>query len=592
MPPIIFLDGPVTVTPSASRVTVTTKEPFTPLPSVAAAVMVAEPTATPVTTPLASTLAILVLVLDQVTPWAASSGVIVEVSLSVLSASFKSITLDSLSDSTVTFAAAGDTSISYAPAAPLPSAAVAVMVTFSGCSTALAVTTPLVLTVATSALSVVHVTVLLVVFVGVTVAVSVIVLPPIIFLDGPVTVTPSASRVTVTTKVFFVPVPSLAVAVMFAEPTAAPVTVQERPSAVILAIFVSELFHVTAWAASCGSVFAVSNSVFSSLLRSINPALDSTPSTSSRICAVAGSTVTAKVSVTRLPSFAAAVIPATPGAIPVTTPLLETVATAGSLEDQVTALLVACEGVTAAVQFSVKPTTAFGLPALTVMLSTSVATVTLQVAFSPLPSVAVAVMVAEPAFRPVTVHLRPLAEILATVELVVVHLTPACASGAKPPSTASKSSVWLTPALSGMIAVRRGSLSSSSEAMIVTLSTAFAALPIGPALAASGSGSPCPSGCSLGCSTGCSLGCSLGCSTGCSLGCSLGCSTGCSLGCSVGCSPGCSPGCSSSGSDGSGLSLSAPLGASVDSTCGGSDGFGSDGAGSLGSSPAEPGALS
>ena len=104
------------------------------------------------------------------------------------------------------------------------------------------------------------------------------------------------------------------------------------------------------------------------------------------------------------PSFVVTVMVAVPAALAVTTPEDDTVATDVLLDDQVTDLSVALEGVTVAVSVSVSPTVMerddlFRLTPVTEIVCAL--TVTVHVAFLP-PSFVVTVMVAVPAAFAVT----------------------------------------------------------------------------------------------------------------------------------------------------------------------------------------------
>ncbi len=109
---------------------------------------------------------------------------------------------------------------------------------------------------------------------------------------------------------------------------------------------------------------------------------------------------------------------ALPAAIAVTQPSASTVAMAGALLDQLTALT-APAGETVAVSFTDSRTrrVASVMSRITPVASAFV-TVTLQEAFTPLPSVAAAVMLASPRARAVTL---PLSSTIATAELSEIH---------------------------------------------------------------------------------------------------------------------------------------------------------------------------
>src|SRR6266702_3080567 len=122
-----------------------------------------------------------------------------------------------------------------------------------------------------------------------------------------------------------------------------------------------------------------------------------------------------------------AVIAAEPVATPVTTPLLLTVATAGTLVDHVTVRPLSrlpAESFGVAVNWTVAPTRIVAELGATVTEATGTgATVTAAV---PLFPPAVAVMVAEPAVLPVT---SPLALTVATAVTLLAHITDVPISG-------------------------------------------------------------------------------------------------------------------------------------------------------------------
>ena len=136
---------------------------------------------------------------------------------------------------------------------------------------------------------------------------------------------------------------------------------------------------------------------------------------------VAALTVTVQVAFLP-PSFVVTVMVAEPAAFAVTTPELETEATVELLEDQVTLLFVAFEGVTVATRDWVSPSfivrdVMFRLTPVTETVAAL--TVTEQVAVLP-PSFVVTEIVAVPAFFAVT---TPLEETVATVVLFEDHVT-------------------------------------------------------------------------------------------------------------------------------------------------------------------------
>ncbi|OPX86619.1 MAG: hypothetical protein A4E52_01502 [Pelotomaculum sp. PtaB.Bin013] len=137
-------------------------------------------------------------------------------------------------------------------------------------------------------------------------------------------------------------------------------------------------------------------------------------------------TVTAHFAYLPLPSTAMAVMLAVPAPTAVTLPLLSTVATALLSELQFTPLLLALLGVTLAVRFSVSPTFMLRLLELKLTLVTNTGpdgtsvTVTAHFAYLPLPSAAMAVMLAVPAPFAVTL---PLLSTVATAFLSELQFT-------------------------------------------------------------------------------------------------------------------------------------------------------------------------
>ena len=122
------------------------------------------------------------------------------------------------------------------------------------------------------------------------------------------------------------------------------------------------------------------------------------------------------------PSLVVTVIVALPPPLAVTTPEEETVATEVLLEDQLTVLSVALDGVTVAVSVAVSPSVkvnCVGLNATPDTGTVAALTFTEQVAFLA-PSVVVTVIVAEPAFFVTT---TPASDTVATSMLLEVHIT-------------------------------------------------------------------------------------------------------------------------------------------------------------------------
>ena len=137
-------------------------------------------------------------------------------------------------------------------------------------------------------------------------------------------------------------------------------------------------------------------------------------------------TVTWQVAYFPLPSWAVHVMVAIPGATAVSLPVEDTVATFVLLDLHATALLVALDGSTVAVNEPLLPTGHFMAFVLRITLETGIfasVTVTVHFAVLPLPLCA-AVMTAVPAATACTL---PDAEMVATEELELFHVTAACA---------------------------------------------------------------------------------------------------------------------------------------------------------------------
>lgn len=195
-----------------------------------------------------------------------------------------------------------------------------------------------------------HVTNLFVAVDGVIVAIKVAVPPTATATDDgamlmPVTNTNGAGTIIVT--VADLPEPSAAFAVIVAVPGAFPVTIPVLDTVatdVLLDDHVTDLF-----AAFDGNTDAV-NVIVPPTVTDVDVAVIDTDDT--RI----GFTVTVEVADLPEPSAALAVIVAVPGALPVTTPVLDTVATDALFDDHVTDLLLAFDGDTAADNDTVPPT--------------------------------------------------------------------------------------------------------------------------------------------------------------------------------------------------------------------------------------------
>ena len=248
------------------------------------------------------------------------------------------------------------------------------------------------MTVAIVVLELVHLTAWLAVA-GSTFAVSLMVLPATT-ADAPLTVTVLTGVVMLIVLLLYLPVPSVAVALMTALPALTPLT---TPADVTVAIVVLELVHLTAWLAANGSILAISVTV---LPTAALPA----PLIATDVTGALAVTVIVCVAAAMLPSVAFAVITALPTALPVTLPAVSIVAIVGLLLDHVTVLLSALTGAAVAASVIVLPTCTAVKP-LIVMETTGCVTVISLLPTISLPSVAVALIVAVPAATPVTTPL-------------------------------------------------------------------------------------------------------------------------------------------------------------------------------------------
>ena len=212
---------------------------FVLLPSWVVTVIVAEPTPTAVTTPVVLTVATLVLLLDHVTFWfVALAGATVAVNVRV-PPTFNEVVGRQLPIVTLV-GTIGATVITHVLVL-LPSTVVAVIVAVP---TPTAVTTPVVLTVATLMLLLDHVTFWLVALAGATVAVNARVPPTFNGVVGrqlPIVTLVGIIGATVITHVLVL-LPSTVVAVSVAEPTPTAVT---TPVVLTVATAVLLLDHVT-----------------------------------------------------------------------------------------------------------------------------------------------------------------------------------------------------------------------------------------------------------------------------------------------------------------------------------------------------------
>jgi len=324
------------------------------LPSAVLTVIVAVPAFSPVTSPPELTLATPSLFDVHVTVLlVAFEGLTVAVRVDVLP-TFKVIEL-LLRLTPVT----GTVTVTVQVAVLLLSAVVTVIVAVPALT---AVTTPSDDTVATLLLLVVQVTALFVAFEGLIVAVRVSL--PLTCMSSVVLLSETLltwTLLTVTVQVAVRP-PSTVLTVMTAVPALKPVT---SPAELTLATDSLAVDHITAgFVADDGATVALSVEVLPTSRPSVLLFKD-TPVTGIG----AGVTVTEHVSV-RPPSDVVTVMTAVPAATAVTSPSLLTAAAAALLVVQTTAVLLAFDGSTSAVRFSVSPATMFRIFLFRLTLST------------------------------------------------------------------------------------------------------------------------------------------------------------------------------------------------------------------------------
>ena len=371
------------ITPSATSSVATTIVLFAVNPphSVVARI-IAVPAPTAVTRPLASTVATVLSLLLHITfRLEALAGVTVAVRLRV--AACPASIWAAFVFNVMPVTGIGATVMVLVAVCP-PSCVVTVMVAVP---TDTAVTTPLVFTVATAGLLLLHIRLRLVALAGVMLAASDAVSPATMVKAGGFSVTPvTVMGVTVTTQLA-VCEPSCVVAVIIAVPTAWAVT---TPCEFTEAMAVAVLCHVTLrLEALAGNTVATRVSrpptvIEVALVLRVTPVTD-----------MAGVTVTTQVAV-RAPSCVVTVMVAVPCDTAVTTPLVFTVAIAELLVLHVTLRLVAFWGSTVGVSVWLCPTArvvALVLSVTLVTATTGAVTVTLAVAVR-LPSAVVTVMVA------------------------------------------------------------------------------------------------------------------------------------------------------------------------------------------------------
>ena len=133
--------------------------------------------------------------------------------------------------------------------------------------------------------------------------------------------------------------------------------------------------------------------------------------------------MTEQLAFTPEPSAAVAVIVVVPTLMAETSPVSETVAIAVLPLDQLTLLLVALEGFTVAVNVALLPIViSQGDGEIIIDVTGTVVTFTVQVAVTPDPSAAVAVIVAVPALMPLTspVELTVATDVLLLLQVIVL----------------------------------------------------------------------------------------------------------------------------------------------------------------------------
>ena len=208
---------------------------------------------------------------------------------------------------------------------------------------------------------------------------------------------------------------SFDVTVMIAVPLLTAVT---KPSLLTTATLVLLLLKITPlFVALAGSTVAFSSlASFSSSSSSLGFTVMPVTGTSTGV----EPTLTVQVAYLPLPSFAAAVIIAVPSLTAVTRPVLLTVATASLLEEYLM-LWLAVVGCTLALSWAVSFSFRFRELGSSVTPAAISSTLRVMLLLAPLPSLAVAVIVAEPA--PVAITL-PSASTVATVAALDVKVMP------------------------------------------------------------------------------------------------------------------------------------------------------------------------
>jgi len=228
-------------------------------------------------------------------------------------------------------------------------------------------------------------------------------------VDGSTVTLPTGTSVTVMVAV--PDLPSL-VAVIVAVPGSTPVTTPPCDTVATSALLVLQV--------TCRPVSVFPDTSFVVAVSVVVPRTNIVALDGETVTVETGTDVTVTVAVPVFPSLVAVIV-TVPGATPVTTPLVDTVAIDEALVDHVTVRPVSVLPFTSlvvALNVDVPPTTTVAVDGVTVTVATG-AGVTVTVAVPVLPSL-VAVIVAVPGEAPVT---TPLVETVAIPDALVVHVT-------------------------------------------------------------------------------------------------------------------------------------------------------------------------
>jgi len=296
-----------------------------------------------------------------------------------------------------------------------------------------AVTSPVLLTVATAVLLELHVTLLSEAFAGTTVAVSCCAVPAVNAAVAGVKVTDVTGTAVTITSLAAVRAPSTVLTVIVAVPAPIPKTL---PVSLTMATELLLELHIRfLLEAFAGAIEAFSWSMLPAVIAALAGA-NVTPVTGTKV------TVMTLVAI-RPPSAVLTVMVAVPDLTPVIRPVSLTVATEESLELQVTFLLEAVAGATVAVNCCVRPIFTFAVAGAKVTPVTGITfTVTLAVAVSP-PSFVAADMTALPPAIPLT---NPVTLTVATEVLLEIHTTLLSVAFA---GTTVALSCWVAPTFIG-----------------------------------------------------------------------------------------------------------------------------------------------